>query len=109
MKIRTATLGALTLVTAMAATAPLTAVAADDPRTRTPGAVVDDAAITAKVKSALIGDQTTKAHKLDVDTKNGVVLLQGTVKSEAERSRANDLASGISGVTKVDNQLKIGG
>jgi hyperosmotically inducible periplasmic protein len=70
--------------------------------------VVDDAAITAKVKTALIGDPKTKAYKIDVDTRSGVVLLQGTVKSEAERARAAELATGIGGVQSVDNQLKVG-
>src|SRR4051812_11352411 len=46
-----------------------------DPRTA--GTVVDDSAITMKVKAALAGDSRTKAHQVNVETRDGVVQLSG--------------------------------
>lgn len=71
------------------------------------GAYVDDAWITTKVKSEMVADSDVKAHKIDVDTKNGVVTLTGTVESWQEASKAADIARGIKGVTAVENDLRV--
>ena len=44
--------------------------------------------------------------KVDTD-KNGVVVLSGTAKSEAERDKAHKIAHSVEGVTKVINHIKI--
>lgn len=69
--------------------------------------VVDDSVITAKVKAALIADPTTKARQINVETKDGHVQLSGFVDSPVERSRATEVASAVSGVKDVDNQIDI--
>ena len=66
------------------------------------GEAYDDTAITAKVKSSLIGDSVVSASAIDVDTLAGTVSLNGIVKSEQERQRAIQLARSTQGVKQVD-------
>ena len=73
------------------------------------GEFVGDASITAAVKSKLLGDTTAPGLSIDVDTKDGVVTLNGTVKSQAEVERAMALARGTGGVKKVVSNLRING
>ncbi len=68
---------------------------------------IDDAAMTAKVKTALIGDPVAKAYEIDVDTKNGVVQLNGFVDSAKAREAAERAARTVSGVGKIDNNLEV--
>jgi hyperosmotically inducible protein len=74
---------------------------------RTSGETTDDAALTSKVKSALIGDERTKAHEINVETNHSVVLLAGFVANDSSRNAAGDIARSIVGVKKVDNQIAI--
>jgi hyperosmotically inducible periplasmic protein len=74
---------------------------------RSAGDVVDDGVITAKVKAALIDDPVTKAGQINVDTKGGVVQLQGFVDNNEEKMRATEVASGVSGVQSVRNDLEL--
>jgi osmotically-inducible protein OsmY len=73
----------------------------------TAGQVIDDATITASVKTKLIEDEITKAHQINVDTRSGVVQLGGFVDSEAAKGRAGELARSTSGVKQVQNELQI--
>jgi hyperosmotically inducible periplasmic protein len=73
------------------------------------GAVVDDALITSKVKTALLADKDISGLKINVDTSKGVVSLKGEVKTLALRRKAESIAAGVDGVRKVDNQLIITG
>lgn len=75
---------------------------------RTAGQAVDDAAITAKVKSALVADDMVKGLSVNVDTSSGVVKLTGTVSSQAQIDRAVEVAKRVDGVLNVDNNLRIG-
>ena len=70
-------------------------------------AALDDATVTAKVKTALIADDSLKALTINVDTSQNVVTLRGTVASEDLRRRAEQLARGIEGVKEVRNELTI--
>lgn len=72
------------------------------------GEVIDDSVLTAKVKTALIEDPVTKAGQINVETYRGVVQLGGFVDSQAEKTRATELARGVTGVKDVRNDLKIG-
>lgn len=71
------------------------------------GEVIDDSTITGKVKLALAADPITKAYQINVDTKDGVVLLSGFVDSASEQQQATTVARGVNGVKKVDNQTDI--
>ncbi|HSN70961.1 MAG TPA: BON domain-containing protein [Steroidobacteraceae bacterium] len=73
----------------------------------TAGAIVDDTVITAKVKSALVENDTTKAHEINVESQDGVVQLSGFVDSEAQKSKAAEIARDIEGVTSVRNQIDV--
>ena len=66
---------------------------------------VGDAAITGSVKTALIAEPNLSALKIDVDTKNGVVTLNGTVDNADQKSRAVSIARGVSGVSSVNDNL----
>jgi len=74
---------------------------------KTAGRNVDDAAITASVKSTLIADKISNMTRVDVDTNNGVVSLNGVVDSAQQRGRAEDLARRVDGVRGVNNNLQI--
>ena len=71
------------------------------------GRAVDDSVITAKVKSALIADPTTKAHQIEVETFQGQVQLSGYVEDEKARDRAAQVARDIEGVKSVKNSLQV--
>jgi hyperosmotically inducible protein len=77
----------------------------DDPRSA--GTVVDDAAITAKVKAALVGDSRTKAHQISVETRDGKVQLSGFVNNSEAKSTAEDLARAVDNVKSVDNEIDV--
>ena len=66
-----------------------------------------DAAITAGVNAELAKDSTLSALKIDVDTSGGKVALHGTAPDAESRERATRLASGVKGVTDVDNKLEV--
>ena len=67
------------------------------------------AATTAAVKTALIAAPDLSALTIDVDTKDSVVTLNGTVKTETQKSYAVDVASKVNGVKSVVNNLSVGG
>lgn len=68
---------------------------------------VDDAAITAKVKAALAGDPRTKAHQVNVETREGAVQLSGFVDNSEAKSTAGELARAVENVKSVDNELDV--
>lgn len=81
-------------------------VAADASRSetdRTAGEAVSDSWITSKVKFTLMFSRGVHGRDISVETRDGVVKLDGAVRSVAERTLAIDLARGIHGVTRVDD------
>jgi osmotically-inducible protein OsmY len=72
------------------------------------GEKIDDAWITTKINWFFVGEDTLKGSKIDVDTKNNVVTLKGTVTSLAGKNRAAQLARQTDGVKNVINNLTIG-
>lgn len=68
---------------------------------------LDDATITAKVKSALLSRRSTSAINTTVKTVNGTVTLGGAAKNEAEKELAERLARGIEGVRQVNNRMTV--
>ena len=71
------------------------------------GEYFDDAWITTKVKAALVDDPLTKSYQISVETFKGVVQLSGFVATQAEASKAAELARGVKGVTSVKNDLRL--
>jgi len=76
---------------------------------KTAGQNVDDATITASVKSTLVADKAANLTRVDVDTNNGVVSLNGVVESTQQKSRAEQLARRVDGVKSVVNNLQVQG
>jgi|SRR5687768_16501295 osmotically-inducible protein OsmY len=72
------------------------------------GAVVTDAAVTAAVKTKFLADTAVSGLKIDVDTKDGVVTLNGMVSTKAEADRATSIARESDGVKRVVSNLRIG-
>ena len=70
-------------------------------------AAVDDAAITTKVKAAVLAEPGLKTLDISVDTKEGVVTLAGTVDSSELKIRAMQLAQRVEGVRSVSDQLVV--
>lgn len=73
----------------------------------TPGAYIDDAAITAQVKAKFVEDKTVDAGAIKVETLNGAVSLSGFAKSSAEKAQAERLARTTKGVREVLNHLTV--
>ncbi|MHB8535074.1 MAG: BON domain-containing protein [Sulfuricaulis sp.] len=70
------------------------------------GAAISDTAITAKVKTKLMGDKRLKKSDISVTTTNGVVTLEGTAGNSKAKYAAGALAKSVEGVKSVDNSLK---
>ncbi len=68
---------------------------------------VDDASITAHVKTALLNDAHVAATNINVATTNGVVTISGSVKSKAEEMRAVEIARQTPGVRDVKSELQV--
>lgn len=71
------------------------------------GNAIEDAAITTKVKSAILAEPGLKVLEINVDTVGEVVTLTGTVDSQASADKANQIASAVSGVKRVENRLTV--
>ncbi|HEY3046304.1 MAG TPA: BON domain-containing protein [Polaromonas sp.] len=66
---------------------------------------IDDMAITTAVSAGLAKDPDLSAFKINVDTKNGAVTLNGSAPTEAAREKAGTIAKAVKGVSSVDNKL----
>jgi osmotically-inducible protein OsmY len=74
---------------------------------KTVGETIDDATITARVKTALLNDPQIAGLKIDVDTTRGIVTMSGIVKSRNEEQRAVTIARGVPGVQDVKSTLQL--
>ncbi len=68
---------------------------------------LDNGALTAKVKTALLAAADVKAMQIDVDSKDGIVTLNGTQETAAAVDRAAAVARGTDGVASVENRLTV--
>lgn len=69
------------------------------------GVAIDDSEITAKIKAAIFAEPGLKTLQINVDTIQGTVTLSGTVDSQASGQRVGVLASAVTGVRDVQNNL----
>ena len=79
-----------------------------DEAVRDTGAAATDAGMTSAIKAKFLADTAISGLKIDVDTKDGVVTLNGAVASKMEADKAVTLARETDGVTRVVNNLRIG-
>src|SRR5438094_5638406 len=82
---------------------------ASSPQTqRSVGEVSDDAALTAKVKTAIATDVGARAaSSINVETYRGVVELSGFVDNQEMASRALAAAKKVSGIKSLKNDLRV--
>jgi hyperosmotically inducible protein len=71
------------------------------------GNAITDSWITMKVHSQFIPEDALEGSDIDVDTNAGVVVLKGTVPTEAAKARAVAIAKATDGVKSVTDQLRI--
>lgn len=76
---------------------------------RTVGPAADDLWLWWKTHSALLAAEDVRELTINVDVENNVVTLSGTVRSDAQKVRAEQVARGVGGVKDVKNNLTIGG
>ena len=74
---------------------------------RSADTIARDGAITAAVKSRFIGDKYVDAFDINVDTREGVVTLNGEVTNTIAKDQAEKLARGVNGVRDVDNRIRV--
>jgi hyperosmotically inducible protein len=67
-----------------------------------------DAGITSVIQASLEADDKVKARQVDVETREGVVYLNGVVDTEAARREAGRVAWRTEGVRGVVNDLTVG-
>lgn len=70
------------------------------------GAIKDGWLVT-KLHSLFVPEDALSGSNIDVDVKNGMVTLQGSVPNEAARAKALEIAKGADGVKGVTDQLRI--
>jgi len=71
------------------------------------GNFMDDSAITAKVKAALVDHENIKSTDISVETNKKVVTLSGFVESQAQAEEAVKVAKGVEGVDSVSDKLHV--
>jgi hyperosmotically inducible protein len=71
------------------------------------GKLIDDAWITAKVKTLLVKDEGVKGLDVKVETHKGMVLLSGWVNDRSQIAQAEQIARGVEGVKMVSNDLRV--
>jgi osmotically-inducible protein OsmY len=69
---------------------------------------LEDAGITAKVKTRLASDERVSAFDVDVDAREGVVTLKGSVSKEEAKAAAEEIARATDGVSDVVNMITVG-
>jgi len=74
---------------------------------QTMGENIDDSYITGAVKTQLASDKLVSLTRVEVETNNGVVYLTGQVETAEQRSHIGSLASQVSGVKRVVNNLQV--
>ena len=80
---------------------------AGKPDERPARSVMGDTGITASIKTDYLKDPDLSVLKIDVDTRDGVVVLNGLADNDAARTRAERIAQSVKGVREVRNYLTI--
>ena len=85
----------------------MTVAATPQPAERNDREKMDDASITAQVRTALRTHRSTSSMNTKVDTRNGEVTLTGIAKNAAEKALVTKLVTDIQGVTGVNNEMTV--
>ena len=84
-----------------------TASSASEARSTDTGRALSDTAITASIKTDFLKDPDLSVLKIDVDTKDGVVTLNGVAETPSAKMRAVKLAEATKGVKEVRSHLTV--
>jgi len=68
---------------------------------------VDDAMLTARIKTLMTADGRISPTRVNVDTLNGDVTLKGVVPTQEEKDAAEEVARKVEGVKSVNNQIVV--
>jgi hyperosmotically inducible periplasmic protein len=68
---------------------------------------LEDTRIESEVKARLVAEKDANLTRLGVVSREGAVTLSGTVVSPEQRARAEDLARGVNGVSRVVNRVEV--
>jgi hyperosmotically inducible periplasmic protein len=71
------------------------------------GDYVDDAALTARVKAALLDDEQVAGTRFDVNVYQGKVTLSGVTDKPEEARRAEQIAREVPGVQSVESNIRV--
>src|SRR2546427_12378778 len=74
---------------------------------RTAGDAIHDASITVRIKTTYLFSRHLNPFRINVDTRDGVVTLHGTVPSDIHRDLAVEIARNADGVTEVRDDLLV--
>ena len=74
---------------------------------RTASRATDDAGITSAINTRFVRDDLVRAVEIQVETRQGVVTLTGTVDSPEASLRALQLSRSTPGVRRVNSRLRI--
>ena len=85
----------------------LMSTACQTPAGRSAGNVVDDSAVTTKVKAKLLADNILSIFTISVKTFKGEVTLRGAVRTSEQIQRATDIARSVTGVNRVNNLIRL--
>lgn len=85
----------------------MTVSATPEPAERSEGEKIDDASVTAQVKTALLTHRSSSLTKTKVETRDGEVTLTGIAKNAAEKSLVTKLVGDIQGVNSVNNEMTV--
>jgi hypothetical protein len=69
--------------------------------------IVEDTAVTARVRTALLAEKDVKSSDIAVETFQGKVILSGTVPDRGQLDLAAKVARSVEGVKAVDNRLAV--
>jgi hyperosmotically inducible protein len=73
----------------------------------TMGQNIDDGTLTSSVKTQLASDRLNTLSRVGVETNNAVVYLTGEVETAEQKSRVGSVASQVTGVRQVVNNLQV--
>lgn len=79
---------------------------AGGPKQESAGEYIDDSALTAKVKAAILNEPSLNVAEINVETFKGTVQLSGFVKDPKDVEKAVEIARNVQGVKSVKNDLR---
>ena len=74
---------------------------------RTIGTGANDGWLWTKTRALLAAAEDLRDSTINVDVDNGVVTLSGTVASQAQKTKADQVAKSVDGVASVKNNLTV--